>query len=123
MTKIKPTKKQLEFLDWEMGVFFHFGIRTFYEGHKDWDGIEMPVAGFDPANLNCEQWIQSIKAGGAKYAILTCKHHDGFANCPSKYTEYSVKNSQWKNGEGDVVRAICDVGRCRCMNGLKVRQK
>ena len=37
-----PTKRQQEFLDWEFGVFFHFGIRTFYEGHRDWDGKEMP---------------------------------------------------------------------------------
>ena len=31
-----PTKQQLEFLGWEMGAFFHFGIQTFYEGHRDW---------------------------------------------------------------------------------------
>ena len=35
MSNIK--KEQLDFLDWEFGVFFHFGIRTFNEGHKDWD--------------------------------------------------------------------------------------
>ena len=29
-------KKQVEFLDWEYGVFFHFGICSFYPGHKDW---------------------------------------------------------------------------------------
>ena len=31
-------KKKLEFLDWDVGVFFHFGIRSFFPGHKDWDG-------------------------------------------------------------------------------------
>ena len=36
-------KKKLEFLDWEFGVFFHFGIRSFFPGHKDWDGKEMPI--------------------------------------------------------------------------------
>lgn len=36
-------KKMLEFLDWEFGVFFHFGIRSFFPGHKDWDGKEMPI--------------------------------------------------------------------------------
>ena len=30
--------KKIEFLDWEFGVFFHFGIRSFFPGHKDWDG-------------------------------------------------------------------------------------
>ena len=44
-------QKQLEFLSWEFGVFFHFGIRSFYPGRKDWDGIEMPAEGFMPAEL------------------------------------------------------------------------
>ncbi len=95
--------KQLEFMDWEFGVFFHFGIRTFYEGHKDWDMKPMPADKFNPEQLDCEQWIKSIKAAGATYAILVCKHHDGFANWPSKYTDYSVASTPWKNGKGDVV--------------------
>ena len=37
MQKKVPDKRKLEFMDWEFGVFFHFGIRTFYEGHKDWE--------------------------------------------------------------------------------------
>lgn len=103
-----PTKKQLEFLSWEVGVFFHFGIRTFNEGHTDWDGIPMDVNSFMPSELNAEQWIQTAVSGNAKYAVLTAKHHDGFALWPSKYTEYSVKNSPWKNGDGDVVREFVD---------------
>lgn len=109
MVNIK--KEQLDFLDWEFGVFLHFGIRTFYEGHIDWDMKEMPLDGFNPSNLDCEQWIKTIKEAGAKYAILVCKHHDGFANWPSKYTEYSVKNTPWKNGEGDVVKEFTDACR------------
>lgn len=104
-------KEQLNFLDWEMGAFFHFGIRTFYEGHKDWDMQEMPLSGFNPAKLDCRQWIRTVKEAGASYAILVCKHHDGFANWPSKYTEYSVKNTPWKNGTGDVVQEFVDACR------------
>ena len=109
--------KQLEFLDWELGVFFHFGIRTFYEGHKDWDMKEMPLEAFNPVELDCKQWISTAKAGGARYAILVCKHHDGFANWPSAYTEYSVKNTPWKDGKGDVVKEFTDA--CR-EYGLKI---
>ena len=114
----KPlSKKQLEFLDWEFGVFFHFGIRSFFPGHKDWDGKEMPMEAFNPTELDCENWLKTAKAGGATYAILTCKHHDGFALWPTKYSEYSVAGSRWKDGRGDVVREFVDA--CRKV-GLKV---
>ena len=99
---INIKKEQLDFLDWEFGVFFHFGIRTFYEGHRDWDMKPMALAGFNPTELDCDEWIRTVYEAGAKYAVLVCKHHDGFANWPSAYTEYSVKNTPWKNGQGDV---------------------
>ena len=117
MNTCKPTEKQLAFLDWEFGVFFHFGIRTFYEGHRDWDMQEMPLEGFCPSALDCENWISTIAKAGARYAVLVCKHHDGFANWPSKYTDYSVANTPWKDGKGDVVREYVDA--CR-KYGLKV---
>lgn len=42
-----PTARQLEFQRWEIGIFVHFGIRTFYEGHKDFGKEEMT-----PVHLN-----------------------------------------------------------------------
>lgn len=114
---VAPTQKQIDFLNWEMGVFFHFGIRTYYEGHRDWDNKEMPLDAFSPDELDCEQWIRTAKEAGAAYAILVCKHHDGFANWPSAYTEYSIKNTPFRGGKGDIVREFTDA--CR-KYGLKV---
>lgn len=105
------SKQQREFLDWEFGVFFHFGIRTYYEGHSDWDLKYMDPSVYNPVCLDCEQWIRTIKEAGAKYAVFVCKHHDGFANWPSKYTDYSVANTPWRNGKGDVVAEF--VSACR----------
>ena len=110
-------KEQLDFLNWEFGVFFHFGIRTFNEGHIDWDMKPMDASTFNPTELDCDEWIKTISEAGAKYAILVCKHHDGFANWPSAYTEYSVKNTPWKDGKGDVVQEF--VTACR-KYGVKV---
>jgi alpha-L-fucosidase len=106
--RTKPTPRQLQFQDWESGLFLHFGIRTFYEGHRDWDGKVMDPAAFNPTALDCEQWVEVAKAGGARYMVLVAKHHDGFANWPSQYTDFSVASSPWKGGKGDVVREFTD---------------
>ena len=104
-------------MDWEIGMVFHFGIRSFFPGHRDWDGIEMPAEKFDPVELDCEEWMRVAKDLGATYAILTTKHHDGFSLWPSKYSRYSVADAAWKNGRGDVVLEF--VNACR-KYGLKV---
>jgi alpha-L-fucosidase len=114
---MKPKKEQLEFLKWELGLFIHFGIRTFYEGHTDFDKKPMPPEAFNPSGLDCEQWIRNVYEAGVRYAVLVCKHHDGFALWPSAYTDYSVANTPWKGGKGDVVREY--VNACR-KYGVKV---
>lgn len=101
--EFKPTKEQLKLLDWERVILFHFGIRSFYIDHCDRDNQKMSLSAFHPKSLDCEQWIREAKDAGFKYTIPTCKHQDGFANRPSKYTEYSVKNTLWKDGKGALV--------------------
>ena len=107
----RPTTAQQRFLEWEMGAFFHFGIRTFYEGHRDWDGLPMPAEAFRPDALDCGQWIRAVKAAGCRYAVLVCKHHDGFANWPSAQSDYGVAQTPWRNGRGDVVREFTEACR------------
>ena len=111
MSKPTPSARQLAFLGWEFGAFFHFDIRSFFMGHQDWGNRPMPASAFNPDQLDCEQWISTVKTAGARYAILVCKHPDGFANWPSQYSDYGVAQSPWKDGQGDVVREF--VNACR----------
>lgn len=106
-----PTARQLEFQSWEVGIFVHFGIRTFYEGHKDFGKEYMTPKAFMPVGLDCEQWARVAAHAGARYMVLTAKHHDGFANWPSDYTDFSVASSDWQNGQGNVVQEF--VSACR----------
>jgi alpha-L-fucosidase len=108
LTKLKPTGKQLSFMDWELGLFVHFGIRTFYEGHKDWDSQGMEPNAFAPTALDCSQWLETASRAGCRYAVLTAKHHDGFAVWPTRFSDYSVSATPWKDGKGDVVMEFTD---------------
>ena len=101
-----PSKKQLDWYDMEFYAFIHFGPNTFT--NKEWgDGTEDPAI-FYPKELDCDQWVNAIKAAGMKGMVLTAKHHDGFCLWPSKYTEHSVKNSPLKR---DVVKEAADACR------------
>lgn len=111
---IKPSPQQVEWEDMEIGVIFHFGTNTFLD--REWgDGTAEPKI-FNPSTVDAEQWIQAVKAAGAKYVILVAKHHDGFCLWPSKLTNYSVKSSPWRGGKGDLVAEVAEAAR---KNGLK----
>ena len=106
ISRLVPTAQQLEWQQMEFTAFLHFGINTF-TGNEWGDGKDNPNL-FNPTELNCEQWVKALKDAGFKMAILTAKHHDGFCLWQTQSTEYSVKNSPWKNGKGDVVRELRD---------------
>ena len=104
-----PSENQLRWQDMEMYAFIHYSLNTYTD--QEWGfGNEDPKL-FNPSSLDCRQWARVCKQAGMRGIIFTAKHHCGFCMWPSAYTEYSVKNSPWKNGKGDVVRELADACR------------
>ena len=111
---IVPSKQQLNFADMEFIGLIHFGMNT-YTNSEEGTGRE-PAKYFNPPEIDVAQWVRTVKNAGMKGLILTCKHSDGFCIWPSKYTDHTVKNSPWLDGEGDLVKMVSD--ECR-LQGLK----
>ncbi|WP_341978095.1 alpha-L-fucosidase [Microbacterium sp. LWO13-1.2] len=98
--------------DWftsaKFGIFLHFG----HSAHRGWElswqmtgGVEgqfparEPVAcaeyfanasEFDPQQFDAEEWAAHIHDAGARYAVFTTKHHDGFAMFDTAHSDYSI---------------------------------
>jgi alpha-L-fucosidase len=112
--EIRPAPYQTAWQDLEFGVIIHFSTNTFLD--REWgDGTAAPST-FNPTAFDPDQWMKAIRDSGAKYVVLVAKHHDGFYLWPTAQTSYSVKNSPWRDGKGDVVG---DVARAARKYGLK----
>jgi alpha-L-fucosidase len=87
------------FKDAKLGIFIHWGIYavngideswSFYNEYLSYEDYMKQTKGFTAANYDPEYWAALIKESGAKYAVLTSKHHDGMALWDTKQGDLSV---------------------------------
>jgi len=110
----RPSDRQLAWHELEFYGFIHFTINTFTD--REWGEGDESTSLFNPTALDVRQWTTVAKAAGMKGLILTAKHHDGFCLWPSKFTDHTIKNSPYKNGQGNI---IADLAAACAVAGLK----
>lgn len=76
------------FADAKLGVFIHWGIYSvngiseswaFYNNYINHENYMKQLSGFTATKYNPQDWVNLIKESGAKYAVITTKHHDGIS--------------------------------------------
>jgi alpha-L-fucosidase len=83
----------------------------------DVDEYHQTAATFDPTQWDPQELAKRIKAAGAQYAVLTAKHHDGFALWRTALSEHSIANTPYGCRGGDLVGEFVEALRAE---GLKV---
>jgi alpha-L-fucosidase len=106
LTLPTPTSARLRWQDCEIGAIYHFDMPI--AAGATWSaGTARKVYDpslYNPAKLDTDQWIEAAKAFGAKYAVFTATHFNGFMQWQSDLYPYGLKQAPWRNGKGDIVR-------------------
>ena len=101
-SKIDPAsikEKMQWFSDAKLGIFIHTGIYSVGGVDESWSfhnkkishqDYMLQLQGFTMKNYDPAQWADLINESGAKYAVITTKHHDGVAMYDTKMNQLSI---------------------------------
>ncbi len=112
------------FIDAKFGVFLHWGIYSagdwseswpFFNGEVSYETYMAQAEQFTAENYDPDAWAQLFARAGAKYAVLTAKHHDGFALWPT--AQSSLNAVDGSPAGRDLIGPYCEALR---RHGLKV---
>lgn len=114
------------FAEARLGVFIHWGIYSvkgvdeswsFYNRYLPYEEYMKQTKGFTASKYDPESWASLIKESGARYAVLTTKHHDGVALFDTKQSDLNVIKKT--PAAKDLVKPFCDALRKQGIkNGL-----
>lgn len=108
----------------KLGIFIHWGIYAVEGIQESWSmgrgsmsytDYMRQLDGFTASKYDPERWAGLFKKAGAKYVVLTTKHHDGVALFDTKHTDLNVVKRT--PAGSDLVAPYCEALR---KNGLKV---
>ncbi|MEU8570861.1 alpha-L-fucosidase [Streptomyces pathocidini] len=90
------------FTEAKLGIFLHWGIYavdgvaeswSFFSGSLPYETYMRQLDGFTAARYEPAEWAALFERAGARYAVLTTKHHDGVALWDTRATDLSVVKS------------------------------
>lgn len=113
VARSRPTPQQRAWQDLELGMFVHFAPNTWQD--REYDDLSTPLSQIDPACLNTDQWVETALALGARYIVFVAKHQGGFCMWQTRTTDYGIRNTPWKSGQGDVLAEIAASCRKRAL--------
>ncbi|MGB8354800.1 MAG: alpha-L-fucosidase [Chthoniobacteraceae bacterium] len=112
------------FVDAKFGIFLHWGIYSagdtseswaFFNGEISHEDYMAQASTFTASQYDPQAWAALFEEAGAKYAVLTTKHHDGFALWPTKFNK--LNSVEGAPAGRDLVGPYCEALRA---HGLKV---
>ncbi|MCY4781495.1 alpha-L-fucosidase [Sphingobacterium sp. UT-1RO-CII-1] len=95
-TELPISEKMEWFDDAKLGIFIHWGIYavdglseswSFFNNYTSHENYLKQLNGFTAENYQPQDWVKLIKEAGAKYAVITSKHHDGVSLWDSQAAE------------------------------------
>lgn len=115
-------KRTKWFMHDRFGMFIHWGLYAIpgrgewvrSDEQLRWDVYEEYYKEWNPKRCDMKEWAALAKEAGMKYAVLTTKHHEGFALWDTQYSDFKTTNTECKR---DFVREYVDAFR---EAGLKV---
>lgn len=109
----KPTPAQIAWQDCEVGLIYHFDLAVAAGVFARNNAVRkrLDPAKYNPTKLDTDQWLAAATAAGARYAIFTATHFNGFMQWQSDLYPYGLKQAAWRGGKGDVVADF--VASCR----------
>ena len=101
-----PSAPQLRWQKYKKTMFVCLDPCT-WQG-REYDNHSIPLSRINPASLNTDQWCETAELWGAKLILFVAKHTGGFCWWRTNTTDYGIKNTPWRGGEGDVLKDLSE---------------